>query len=116
MVIQSDPGYLDWRGSNPKRVTASAYAYAEAAADPITGLPPGMPDELLILTYIDRFGVMAIMGRETLSAGEVRRMMIAENIVRAYQERKASGDWGTWAQENPGAARLLADIEKVINA
>lgn len=47
-----------------------------------------------------------MLGRP-LGAGEIRRMITAENIVRAYTERKRSTDWAGWASANPTEARLL---------
>lgn len=106
---------MDRGARSPKRLRGEAYAYAEAAADPETNLLPSPPDELLLLQYIDRFGVMAVLGRPVLSAGEIRRMITAENIVSAYRDRKTSKNWGAWAQEHPGASRLLGEIEKANN-
>lgn len=64
------------------------------------------------LSYIDRFGVEAVFGRKTLAAGEIFRMMTAENIRAAFRARRQAQNWAEWASENPQAARMLADIEK----
>lgn len=72
---------------------------------------PPQPDELTILQYIDRFGVEAVMGRPILSAGEIYRMIFAENVVFAYRDRKASKNWAAWAESNPSNDALLKKIE-----
>ena len=87
-------------------MTGAAYAYAEAAPP-----APSMPNELVLLGYIDRFGVEAVMGRPVLSAGEIRKMLIAEDVVYAYGRRKASGNWGQWSQDHPYLDALLKSIE-----
>lgn len=42
-------------------------------------------------------------------------MLSTENIVNAYRSRKASDNWGKWAQDFPRQARMLADIEVELN-
>jgi len=61
---------------------------------------------LILLGYIDRFGAQAVLGRP-LSAREIRGMVLAENLVNAYKERKASSDWAEWAADNPAMNELL---------
>lgn len=79
--------------------------------------PSSIPHELVDLPYIDRFGVEAVYGRKTLSAKEIRNMLIAENVVNAYNARRAAmGDnVAKWASENESAARLLSDIEDLLD-
>ena len=84
---------------NPKRVKAAAYAYADGG--PISR-------EVLLLAYIDRFGVDAVMGRQ-LGAGEMRRMTVAENIVKAYRSRAKADNWAEWANLYPDLNRILED-------
>lgn len=54
-----------------------------------------------------------MLGRDILSATEIREMIEAEAVVQAYNSRKmyrnADGeqDWGEWALEHPIASRLL---------
>ena len=47
--------------------------------------------------------------------GEMRRLIIAENIVFAYRSKKAAetkgGGWGKWAEEHPQLDRLLSEAE-----
>jgi len=85
-------------------VKAAAYAYADGG--PISR-------EMLLLSYIDRFGVPAVMGRDYLGAGELRRMVTAENIVEAYHARLATNDWAEWAKANKSMSRLLNEAAKL---
>lgn len=75
-----------------------AYAYAEGVGE--------IPRELQLLGYADRFGVEAVYGRMP-GAGELRAMVLAENVVTAYHSRQKSENWAKWAQENPDMNRLL---------
>lgn len=61
----------------------------------------------MLARLVERFGTRAILGRETLGAGEVRRMLTAERVVRAYDERQRSPNWAVWSMEHPGEAELL---------
>ena len=83
---------------------AYAYAYAD-------GKGP-MPDELVILRSIDRYGVNAIYGRP-LSFHEIRMMTLADSVVNAYREREKSDNWGAWTDMNPDKAELLAEAGKL---
>ena len=94
--------------NRPKRLTAAAYHYASGDGSP--------PAEVSELYYIERFGVEAAMGRKHLRVGEMRRMVVVDNILTAYKSRKAAEDWAKWASDNPANARLLNDVEKDINA
>jgi hypothetical protein len=78
--------------------------------------PPPRPFESILLGYIDRFGVRSVLGRDILSAGEIRRMIAVENIIRAHQSRKASDDWVKWTKDNPAYAAILHDVESVLDA
>lgn len=73
-----------------------------------------MPDELVTLSYIDRFGVMAVLGR-MLTPGEMRRMAMMENICNAYRAHKDSDNWAEWSHRNPQAARLLFEAMRLSN-
>lgn len=74
------------------------------------GQKPGI---LSLLDYIDRFGVRAVMGRDTLGAGEMQAMMMADNVRRAYLSRSAYRDehgaenWAEWAMSNPDLSEIL---------
>ncbi len=48
------------------------------------------------------------MGR-TLGYKEIKHMILAENVVKAYESRASSTSWADWAKENPGQADLLAE-------
>lgn len=83
---------------------AAAYWYAD-------GGPASQ--EIRLLNYIDRFGVEAVMGRRQLGAGEIRRMLIAENIVTAYNARAKNENWAEWTERNKGLSRLLNESMKL---
>lgn len=68
-----------------------------------------------MLAKIDRFGLEAITGRRQFYYGELRRLILAENIVTAYQTRKRSENWAAWAENNPVMAKILAEAEKNAN-
>lgn len=76
----------------------AAYAHAESGAH---------SPELTMLAQIDRFGLEAITGRRQFYFGELRRLIIAENIVNAYRARASAENWAVWAMENPIMAKLL---------
>jgi hypothetical protein len=81
---------------------AAAYRYA-------AGDGP-KPDELEMLHRIDRWGVMAVMGRPTLGARETGHMLLCENIVNWYRAREADRDgWAKWEHDNPDKARVLQE-------
>ena len=77
---------------------AEAYAWANGDGS--------QPEELILLGYVDRFGAQAVLGR-ALSAKEIKGMVLAENVVKAYRERQAASDWATWARDNDSKANLL---------
>ena len=66
-----------------------------------------MPRELQLIRYIDRFG-LDILGRQA-GAGELKRMVTVERVVRAYQARASTNNnnWAAWAAANQGDAKLL---------
>jgi hypothetical protein len=69
--------------------------------------------EIDTLAKIDRFGIEPITGRRYFYYGELRRMIVAENIVTAYRSRAQSNNWAEWVNSNPGLADMLADAEKL---
>jgi hypothetical protein len=77
---------------------AAAWGYAAE------GEPP--PPEVIQLSYIDRFGAQAVLGRP-MGYGETQRMLTAEAIVRAYHEREHAASWAAWERDNPDRARQL---------
>lgn len=82
----------------------AAYDYAETpGSNPI-------PRELVLLGYIDRFGAQAVMGRQ-LNVVEIRRMILVDNICRAYDSRsqaeKNGENWAAWAKRNPKYSQIL---------
>ena len=79
----------------------AAYAYADGGGP--------IPDELVLLWSIDRYGVEAVFGRP-LSFQEVRSMTLADNVYSAYKERARAENWAEWAGTHPAKARLLAEV------
>ena len=77
---------------------AAAYRYADGDGT--------IPDDLLLLSYCDRFGVEAVYGR-TPGGQELRRMIAAENVVKSYEERQQSDNWAAWARDNPEKSEIL---------
>ena len=65
------------------------------------------------LARIDRFGLEAITGRRVFFYGELRRLILAENIVLAYRQRAQALNWVTWATDHPGLAELLAEADQL---
>jgi len=64
---------------------------------------------------IVRFGVKAIMGRDVLSAGEIMRMNIAENIMTAFDMRNRAENWAQWVKDNPELSSMLNEAERLAN-
>ena len=70
--------------------------------------------ELLLLAQIDRFGVKAVLGRDVLYCGEIRRMTVAENIKIAFESRRGwKGGWDDWTAKNKDLANLLFEAERL---
>jgi len=61
---------------------------------------------------VDRFGLGAL----DAPAGKLRRMIMAENVTKAYKARAASEDWVAWAKEYPEANALLNQAMKAANS
>lgn len=40
-------------------------------------------------------------------------MIVAENIINAYQSRAQSNNWAEWTHNNPAAAELLIEAERL---
>ena len=65
-----------------------------------------------MLRYVDRFGADAVFGRP-VGAGELRSMVISENVVNAYNMRKdykdeeGKVDWVAFADDHPDMSALL---------
>ena len=77
---------------------------------------PPVPYEIALASYIDRFGVKAVTGKDTLSASEINRIIVSEKIVDAYKSREASGkEWGKWAAAHPDLDEFLKQIEKELH-
>ena len=70
--------------------------------------------EIELGKIIDRFGAQAVFGR-TIGAKEIRRIAMAETIVRLFRERAASDNWAAWAGNNPEYAELLSRAAELAN-
>ena len=66
----------------------------------------GRSTEINLLNAIERFGVEAVMGRPVLYAKEIRRMVLAERVVRVIQTAAHAEDWAKWTREHPDDAEL----------
>lgn len=73
-----------------------------------------VPPILQLVNSVKIYGAQAVIGR-TLYAHEIFRMDAARSIVEAFNSRKASENWATWAGKHPHQAEILAYIEKLIN-
>lgn len=87
---------------------ALAYRYAESGGE---GEPPA---EIKLLRAIERFGVHGVYGRP-LTANEIKRMNVSQNIINWFNERATSQNWATWNMEHRDYARILSDASKVAN-
>jgi hypothetical protein len=85
-------------------VKADAYAYASEGLYSL---------EIEKLHRIERFGLEPVTGRRVFLHGEYRRLIAAENIAAAYENRKRSANWTEWQQSNPKLADLLFEAEKL---
>jgi hypothetical protein len=59
-----------------------------------------------MMKRIERFGVQGCMGR-TLYEREIRRMIAANNVVVAFEMRKAATSWEVFQKEHPELGDLL---------
>ena len=64
------------------------------------------------MQYIDRFGADAILGRK-LYAREVRRVLMAENVVTAHRSHEQAKNGAEWARDNPDLSRILNEARKL---
>ena len=54
------------------------------------------------------------MGRKTLYAHEMRRMIHAENLADAYKKR-LQGNAAEWASKNPELNKLLGEAKRLVD-
>jgi len=67
----------------------------------------GPTPKILEAAYaVRQYGAAAVFGR-VLTIEEMRKMILAERIVEAYQARAKSDNWAEWASQNQDAANLL---------
>lgn len=86
---------------------ATVYKFAEEGQK---SLPPAIFETM---RAVKRYGVRAVMGRPVLSAGEIRRFALVENILNWYTERDRAEDWVTWGRANPAKAETLHKANKI---
>ena len=65
-----------------------------------------MPEELYLLFEIKRYGAVNVLGRP-MSALEIRRIGIAEDIVNICYERGSEPNKADWMNQNPDKAKLF---------
>lgn len=51
----------------------------------------------------------AVLGRDVLGVGEIRRMNYITNLARYHALKAGAKDWAAFAAKNPDANRLLND-------
>ena len=68
--------------------------------------------EIRLAGQIERFGVLAVMGRTILFAREYYAIRAAEVIVSAYRSRAKSDNWAAWANEHPELSQILFDAQQ----
>lgn len=56
---------------------------------------------------IERYGVKAIIGREILTARELRDLNIASNYDTLMEATLSNDDWGRFLEANPQAQEML---------
>ena len=66
-----------------------------------------LPYQVGVANNIQRYGVKAVTGRDTLSARELRDLNLAANYDTLMQATLNSGDWGRFAEANPEAVEML---------
>ena len=72
------------------------------------------PLEYRLATQVYKFGIDAVLGAGPHPKRTLDSMNIAQNVVSAYREREASGDWAKWASDHKGAADLLARVARLM--
>ena len=90
---------------------AAAYEYADGGQ---------ISPELALSRYIERFGVQGVFGRP-IGAGEIRSILLAENIVHYYRLRsnytddRGNVNWTRFAKEYPAESHWLVLAIKAAN-
>jgi len=72
-----------------------------------------MPREIELGRLIDRFGAQAVMGR-ALGAKEIKRIMAAEYIVKAYESMTKAENYAAWVSEHPREAGALGEAAGMV--
>jgi hypothetical protein len=81
-----------------------AYAYCLGKAPP--------PNEWVLLTYIDRFGADAVLGRNP-RVEEMRRMVLVENVITSYRDSKQASSMAEWIKHNHDRYHLLQEAYEI---
>lgn len=74
------------------------------------GSPP--PAEWRLMRYIDRFGVAAVMNRQYLGAGEMRRMIYCDNLSSIFDSMTKAVNVVTWQREHPDEFAVYSEAMK----
>ena len=72
------------------------------------------PPEIEAGELVNRFGAQVVYGR-TMTRGEMRAILLAETVVRAYRERAEAGEVATWAIDHPELQTLLVRAMRAAN-
>ena len=65
-----------------------------------------IPEEIILANAIKRYGVNGVLGRP-MSALEIKRIGLAENMVNICYARGEALNAGEWEKENPDAGALF---------
>jgi len=76
-----------------------------------TGSRP--PAEYRLMIYINRFGVPAVMGRDYLGAGEIRRMVYCDNLAAIVDDMSKAVNIVTWQKEHPDEWRMYTEAQRI---
>lgn len=64
------------------------------------------PPEIEAGELVDRFGAQAVYGR-TMTRGEMRAILLAETVTRAYRARAEAKEMAAWVSDHPELQSLL---------
>ena len=65
-----------------------------------------MPEEIILANAIKRFGASNVLNRK-MSALEIKRIGVAENVVNICYERGEAINAGQWEKDNQAAGQLF---------
>lgn len=93
------------RRPRPKRITARTYAFCIGDAP--------IPAELITYRAVEKFGVKAVFGKDTLTPSEITGMRIADTLQRIYAQREANKNVAEWTQEHPKEHEFLEAARRI---